>query len=237
MKVIYSGIEGQGKSLRLAMLAPDLVKRNSKWFEKSGVQRAIYSNLKFSEDFYNWATVQMNVPIIYWENLHELEQITNADVFIDEVGNYFDARMWADLSLDIRRWLTQGSKMGIDIYGTAQDFAQIDKAFRRLTNHLFYIRKAFGSPRPSATKPPVKRIWGLCWVKELDPMGYDEDKSKFTSISIIPSFFWIDRKYCEIFDTGQKIKRSKPYPYRHIVRECEDPNCTDLPRHRKIIHI
>jgi len=156
---------------------------------------------------------------------------------MDEVGNYFDSRMWSDLSLDIRRWLTQGAKSGIEIYGSAQDFAQVDKAFRRLVNHLFHITKMAGSARPSNTKPPVRYIWGICSIKELDPMGYDEDKSKFAPISIIPNFFFIRRDVCEIFDTKQKILRSKPYPYKHIERECELPECRHLPAHRKILHV
>lgn len=232
MKVIFSGLEGSGKSLKLAILVSDLVHRNSKWYKKSGIQRKIASNLRFSKDFEQYA-LSIGVPIHYWENLDELIKLEQCDVVMDEVGNYFDSRMWADLSLDVRRWLTQGSKMGIEIYGSAQDFAQIDKAFRRLVNHLFHITKLMGSRRPSATKPPVKRIWGLCSSKELDPMGYDEDKSKFQSMSVFPSFFFIRRSDCEIFDTTQKIQRSKPYPYKHVERECELENCG----FHKIIHI
>jgi len=98
-------------------------------------------------------------------------------------------------------------------------------------NHLYHIRKLVGSPRPSATRPPVKKIWGLCLVRELDPNGYDEDKFKVKSI--IPSIFTIRRKYCDIFDTNQKIIRSNTAPYKHIERDCEDPNCI----YHKTLHI
>jgi len=163
----------------------------------------------------------------------------NCDVIIDEVGNYFDSRMWADLSLDVRKWLTQGSKCGIEIYGSAQDFAQVDKSFRRLVNALYDIRKLFGSRRPAATKPPVKRIWGLCLARELDPQGYDEDKKAFNG-SFIPIPFLIRRKDCEIFDTKQKIGRSEYPALRHEVRRCQhheasggDGSCTFC----KVVHI
>lgn len=233
MKLIYSGLESSGKTLKLAMMAMHILERNAKWKEKSGVTRPIISNIYFSHEFEKYAD-ELKIPIIYWENLYDLIKYDNCDVFIDEVGNYFDARMWTDLSLDVRRWLTQGAKSGVEIYGAAQDFAQVDKAFRRLVNHLYHITKLMGSRRPSATKPPVKFIWGICSMKELNPQGYDEEKSKFEAISPFNfSFFYIRKEFCEIFDTTQKIKKSKPVPFRHIARDCELEICD----FHKIAHI
>jgi len=220
MKIIYSGLESSGKSLRLAEVVSDLVHRNSKWAYVTGTQRPIVSNLRFSRAFEEYAD-SLNVPIFYWTDLDQLIKYDNADIVIDEVGTYFDARLWSDLSLDVRRWLTQGAKSGIEIYGTAQDFAQIDLAFRRLVNHLYHITKLVGSRRPSATKPPVKRIWGVCMMNELDPREYKEDQKSMARMSIIPSFFMIERKYCEMFDTRFFLEKSKPMPYRHIERFCE----------------
>lgn len=236
-KAIFSGLEGSGKSLKLAMVASEIAFRNGKWKKKSGITRPIYSNLKFSDEFKNYVETELKIPIYYWNDLNELIKIENADVFIDEVGNYFDSRMWSDLSLDVRRWLTQGSKMGIELYGTAQDFAQVDKAFRRLCNDLIHITKVIGSARPSPTKPPIRRIWGLCFTRALDPQGYDEDKKKFAGSFSMPGFFFIEREACEIFDTSQKILRSKPAPYKHVERECEIPGCRELSIHKKILHI
>src|SRR5882724_10181309 len=106
--------------------------------------------------------------------------------------------------------------MRIELYGTAQDFAQVDNSFRRLVNELVHITKLLGSPRPSATRPPVKRIWGLCRLVSLDPQTYDETEDKFANKSLLDlHFFWIRREHCEIFDTGQKIKRSKPLLLKH----------------------
>jgi len=234
MKTIFSGLESSGKSLRLAMVACEIVKRNSRWLAISGKTRPIYSNMEFSPEFTKWATDEMAVPIRYWQNLDDLIKVADADVFIDEVGNYFDSRMWTDLSLDVRRWLTQGAKSGIEIYGSAQDFAQVDKAFRRLVNNLYHITKLFGSRRPSATKPPVRRVWGLCAMRELDPVGYDEDKKKFASQGLsIPAFFFIEKDFCDVFDTSQKILRSKPPLLKHIDRDCELDRCD----YHKVVHV
>jgi len=214
------------------MVVAGLVDRNAKWFKKSGIKRPIISNLKFSDVFVEYAA-ERGIELSYWENLDELVKFSDVDVVIDEVGNYFDSRMWQDLSLDVRRWLTQGAKSGIEIYGSAQDFAQVDKSFRRLTNNLYEITKIIGSRRPSATKPPVKAIWGVCMMRELDPRAYNEDKKKFASEFSLPALFLISRKYCEIFDTKQKIKRSSFPPLRHEERYCEDENCG----FHKVVHV
>jgi len=226
MKVIFSGLESSGKSLKLAMTVVSLVYRNSKWNKTTGKSRPIVSNMTFSPDFKEFAREQ-GVELRNWTDLEELVSLSEVDIICDEVGNYFDARMWADLSLDVRRWLTQGAKTGIEFYGGAQDFAQVDKAFRRLVQagDLVHIVKLCGSRRPSATKPPVGRIWGVCLTRPLDPTGYDEDKKKFAG-SGIPNFFFIRKQFCEIFDTSQKIERSAPPTLKHIERHCERADCT-----------
>jgi len=232
-KVIYSGLESSGKSLRLAMKAEEIVDRNAKWYRETKIVRPILSNLKFSASFEAYAS-SVSVPIYYWSNLDELIKWSDCDVFIDEVGTYFDARMWQDLSLDVRRWIAMGAKQGIEMYGTAQDFAQVDKAFRRLTNELLHITKLVGSRRPTATRPPVKRIWGICLTTALNPREYNEDKNKFDSADIFSfGFFYIRREFCEIFDTKQVIARSAPPPLRHVDRSCEN----DLCGFHKLLHV
>jgi len=224
MKIIYSGLESSGKSLRLARTVLEIAERNGRWLKLTGKPRPIVSNLQFSKAFENYVE-SLGIDIIYWNNLDDLIKYENADIIIDEVGTYFDSRMWSELSLDVRRWLTQGAKTGIEIYGTAQDFAQVDLAFRRLVNHLYHITKLLGSRRPSSTMPPVKRIWGICSMRELNPREYKEDKKTFDKTQVFPSFFLIERENCEIFDTTQKIVRSKPPNYKHIDRFCELENC------------
>lgn len=226
MKVIFSGLESSGKSLKLAMTVVELVHRNAKWNKITGKSRPIVSNMSFQPHFFEWATKEMGVEIKYWQNLDELVGFDEADVICDEVGNYFDSRQWADLSLSAKRWLNQGAKSGIEFYGGAQDFAQVDLAFRRLVlpGDLLHITKLMGSRRPSATKPPVGRIWGMCLVQSLDPTGYKEDKKKFESAGL-PNFFFIRREFCEIFNTSQKLLHSNPPPLKHIVRMCEKPDC------------
>lgn len=233
MKIVYTGLESAGKSLKLAMKVADIVDRNSKWYRKSGQKRAIWSNLKFHDNFLSHCD-GAGVPIHYWSNLDDLIKLSDVDIIIDEIGTYFDARLWSDLSLDVRRWIAQGAKSGVEIYGSAQDFAQVDKAFRRLVNHVYEISKLAGSRRPSPTKPPVKRIWGICLSYELDPRAYAEDSKKY--LSPIPDWFFIQRRYCDIFDTSQRIAESKPQLLKHVERNCPDASCVYHAK-GKVIHV
>jgi len=225
MKVIYSGLESSGKSLKLAIETVSLIDRNAKWLKKSGIVRPICSNIKFTEKLENYAK-EKGIPVNYWQHKDQLIRLTECDVIIDEVANYWNARMWQDMTTEELQWLSQGAKQGIEIYGGSQDFAMVDKGFRRLCNHLFFIRKLCGSRRPAATKPPVKRIWGICLIWELDPMAYDEEKSKFAMHSMLPSWFYIERVHCELFETNRKITKALPLPFKHIERGCEDEDCT-----------
>lgn len=233
MIVIFSGLPGSGKSLKLARVLVDVLYRNKFYYEKQmkkfsqgklkdmPVKRQLWTNLKFAQV----VEKEFEGYFEYWTDLRQLTPLRDVDVAIDEVATYFDARLWETLSLEMRRWLAQHRKFGIEIYGTTQDFAQVDKAFRRLTSNLFYLRKLIGSADLSPTRPPPKYIWGIVAVSELDPTTYDEQKSKFASHGVWPSIMFITRQATEMFDTRAEVKLSHALPLKHIERECELPNC------------
>jgi len=203
MKIVYTGIESSGKSLMLARQAKEIVIRNSKWFKITGVNRPIRSNMKFSLDFETWAHFN-NVPIFYYRNLEEIIYETECDVFIDEILKYFDARNWANLSIDSKHWLTQGAKSGVHVYGSAQDFSQVEKSFRILCNQVYVITKVIGSKRPMKTSPPVKNVWGICFIRSVDPKSFKGDSVNMETIGL-PGFFLIRKEDTNIFDTNAKV--------------------------------
>lgn len=233
MIVIFSGLPGSGKSFKLAQTLVEVLYRNKKYFEKQlrlynegirpdyPVKRQLWTNLQFKPD----VEAEFEGYFEYWTDLRQLVKLRDVDVAIDEVATYFDARLWETLSLEMRRWLNQHRKFGIEIYGTSQDFAQVDKSFRRLTSNLFYLRKLIGSRDISPTRPPPKFIWGVVFVTELDPTTYDEQKSKFGKEGVMPGLLVINRKGTEIFDTRAEVKLSSALPLKHIRKECELPNC------------
>jgi len=251
MIVIFTGLPGSGKSYKLGQTVCDILWANKKMYAKRERElcakhkcdphpdavhlhqppprRLLYTNLQLSkmvEDEYAGY-------IVYWTELRQLTPLRDADVVIDEVATYFDARLWETLSLEMRRWLSQHRKFGINIYGTAQDFAQVDKAFRRLTSDLLYLTKIIGSRDISATLAPPKFIWGFSLVRTLDPTTYDEQKSKFASGGGLPSFMTITRRGTEIFDTRAEVKLSSALALKHLERVCEDPNCN----FHKVVHV
>lgn len=218
---IYTGLPGAGKSAMLARTGLKILKHNRKYFNKTGRKRVLWSNLKFSLDI----ETRYHGFIRYWADLEELVVLKDVDVFIDEVGTYFDSRMWENLSLNMRRWVNQHRKFGVEIYGTAQDFAQVDKAFRRCTSRLKYIVKLIGTRDISPTRPAPKWVFVLSLIKDLDPTTYDEKESKFTKTGLVPSFMVLTKDDTTVFDTRAEIRLSQGLPLKHIERKCELSNC------------
>jgi len=233
MIAIFTGLPGAGKSLKMSATFVELLYRNKKIKEKYGFDRKIYSNLHLSKE------VEEEFPgqFVYWTDPSELVKVRNADVMWDEIATYLDSTQWQNMSLEIKRWLQQHRKFGIEIYGTTQDFAMIDKSMRRMTSDLKHLTKMFGSRDISSTKPPVKYVWGLIMVQTFDPTTYDEETKKALGF---PSFMLISRSSVNVFDTTQEIVAGKYPPLNHIERECLHPDCQHGLKtqvgHSKIIH-
>jgi len=229
MKLIVTGLEDSGKGLKLAEIFENLVYRNARYIQMGLKPRPIVSVLPLTPRALQWAH-DLGVPIVDWSAsttvIADLETLTSCDLILDEVGTYFDARTFKDLPLSTRLWLAQASKLGVDIYGAAQDFSQVDISFRRLTNHLIEITKIIGSarPDPNGTRPIPKRIWGLCMERELSAIGYDE-KNKYAGAKGMPKFWLIQEKYCQIYFTNKRVPKGELPPYKHHVRRCEQPGC------------
>jgi len=225
MIVLFTGLPGAGKSLKMADTLVNILYRNQKIHKKYGILRRVYSNLKLTTA----VEKEFSTYINYWTDPAELIKIRNADVFWDEIATHLDSTQWQNMSLEIKRWLQQHRKFGIEIYGTTQDFAMIDKSMRRMTSDLFYLSKLFGSRDISSTKPKLKYVWGLSLVKRFDPTTYEEDNKKAIGF---PSFLPISKRGVNTFDTTQEIAAGKYPPLNHIERECIKDGCS----FHKVIH-
>jgi len=210
-EIIEGGV-GQGKSLYTARIAKSLLKRNKKWFEKSGILRKVYSNLKFSEKFEK----EWEGYIQYWTSTDQLCKLRDVDVLWDEIATELDSRNFALLSDELKRFLSQYRKRGIDIYANTQDFSMIDARARLMITRVATLNKIFGSRDPSPTKPPVKNVYGLTLIR--DVINFKEatpDKKKYT---LIPDFFLIDREDIEIYNTHQDITTTQ-LPIKKLRKE------------------
>jgi len=143
------------------------------------------------------------------------------DLFVDEIGAYFDSRTYADLPLSTRLWLAQAQKLGVHIYGGAQDWAQIDVSFRRLVSKLYEVKKIIGSRRPSKSLPGSNRPWALGFVWKLAPQS-SSDSGEARTLSMIPSFIVMTKRDALRFNTNARVLQSAPPPLRKIVRTCPE---------------
>jgi len=228
--IMITGLPGAGKSLETAKVSLDTLWRNQKYFKKSGIKRMLWSNIRFSDKI----TELYGDFIKYWVDPAELVKLRDVDVIWDEMATHLDATQWANMSLELKRWLQQHRKFGIDIYGNAQDFQQVDKSARRLCAVLYHMSKVIGSRDISATRPPVKRPWGVIMMRSIDPQTYDDSKTPSQQKGNgIPAFRFIRSQYVHCFDTRQEIAMGKYPPLRHIARDCELDNCP----HHKVIHV
>jgi len=222
-EIIEGGV-GQGKSLYTARIARKLLIRNKKWYEQSGILRKVYSNLKFSKAFED----QWTPYIEYWSTTDELCKLRDVDVLWDEIATELDARNFANLSDELKRFLSQYRKRGVDIYANTQDFSMVDARARLMVTRVATLSKIIGSPDPSPTKPPIKYIWGLVAVREV--INFKEANPEKKEYQMLPSFFFIDKEDIKIYDTRQAID-SGQLPMRRLRKEiqtCEEDGFTRI---------
>lgn len=213
------GLPGQGKSLFSAKTVLELLERNKRWEKRSGIRRKVMSNMRFCEALEK----KWEGYIGYWKTLDEVIALPDVDVIFDEVANKFDARNWLNLPSDVKEWLRHHDKDGIEIYANTQHYEAVDVQFRRLVNRLMVVTKIIGSGRPSATKPPIKHVWGIVWVRQHDPKTYSYESDTGEKVKSALNFgtpFFIHRKLVDIYDTRAKIKGDSETSLRHITKTC-----------------
>jgi hypothetical protein len=224
---ITTGKTGTGKTLRFADQVIRAINRNRRYFRRTGILRRVSSNVHFSEQF-----AEKNVDyILYWSDPMELVSMRDVDIFWDECSTHLDATQWANMPLELKRFLQQHRKRGIDIYATTQSFKNIDVSMRRLVDEVVVCYKIIGSGNPSATKPIIRYPWGLILSFDVKDDTFEKDELKLKRFPF--GFLFIRRGLTAIYDTKQEIEVGKYPPLRHILRECGRADC---PFH-KVIHI
>jgi hypothetical protein len=237
---ITEGAPGQGKSLYTARLAKRVFLRNLKWAQKGNPVRFIWSNMKFSEAFEKYCTrtiweivryqgkeyfynPQEYCFIKYWTDSEKLVTLNDSDIIWDEIATELDARNFANLSVEMKRFLSQYRKRGLDIYANTQDFSMIDARARLMISNVRTLTKLFGSRDLSTTKPPPKTIWGMVLIRNVQ--NYREVDPEKKRYDWVPGFMFIEKSLVEIYDTRQDIPLGTPPPLKHEDRYCEDPDC------------
>lgn len=217
---IVEGSPGQGKSLYTADKATLLLDRNKRWIKQGGEKRVIWSNIKFSDQFEKECYYGTENSLLnYWSDTSVLCNLRDVDILWDEIATELDGRNWVDLSREVKRFLSQYRKRGIDIYANTQDFSMIDARARLMINRVFSLRKLFGSQDISTTKPKPKVIWGFILIREVQNFReVDPEKKKY---ALIPSWMFIQKKLIDIYDTRQDIALGKLPPLIHREKKCD----------------
>jgi len=230
---VCEGPPGQGKSLYTAQVVKRLALRNQKWHLAGNPRREIWSNIKFSPEFED----KFRGFIRYWTDTSELVKLRDCDIVWDEIATELDSRNWANLTTELKRFLSQYRKRGIDIYANTQDFSMVDHRARLMISGVRTLTKILGSRDISATKPAPKVIWGLVMIR--DVVNYRETEPEKKKFELVPSFMLIEKEKVEIYDTRQDIAVGEPPPLAHVVRYCArhklvggDGSCD----HCKVLH-
>lgn len=224
-KKIFVGLESGGKSLMMTRESYENLYRNAREYKKTGVKRPIIGNMAWSQHFYDKAA-QLGVEVRKWSHIGELPKLEECDLYIDELQTYFDSRTFADLPLDVRLWLSQSAKMGVEIVGATQDFGLVDKSFRRLCNQVYYVQKIVGSRRPKRTLSGSKFIWGLFIKWSLSPRSFEGEQIEMKSDSIFPSITFLHKEDIKMFNTQERVIMSDPPPLIKQVRICLEDGFT-----------
>jgi len=223
---LVTGLPGASKSFMCAQKTVELVKRNHRWYKRTGVVRQVRSNLVLSDEFTSFANAEHDF-LTYWEDPEELPSMNNCDVIWEEMGAHVDSRSWEQLPLQLRRWLQQHRHRGVQIWGNCQDFSDIDVAVRRLVARLLVLVKIIGTRDPSPTTPPSKFIFAVIARFEVDPRKYEDGYKN----GVFDGIEFVTRKGVELYSMHNDIKPGKYPPLQHRQRVC--PDCKFV----KIVHI
>jgi len=178
-------------------------------------KREIWSNQRFAPDVEDEAEGYLR----YWLNLQDLTKLRHVDIIWDEVATDLDARNWPLLSDDVKRFLSQYRKRGLEIYGNTQDFSMVDQRARLMITGVSTLTKIIGSSDISETRPAPKHIWGIVMIRQV--LNYRETNPEKKEYEIVPTFMLITRELTEMYDTTQDIEASEPTRLKHKVVYCE----------------
>lgn len=247
------GLMGHGKSYISAEISQKLLRRNIKWYKKAvkrynnnvkykGIawakineapkRRMVWLDLKISDEWLNNLRHAYAKEFIrYWDNPIDLATAAeHCDVVWDEIARHLDSRNWDDVHPEVKAFLQEADKRGVDIYANTQFPMQVDVMYRRSCEQMWLITKKFGSKRPDLTKPPVRFVWGLIVLSPIARISFNDEieemifEEPFFAIFKVWNWRWINSKITSFYDTKWRIEH-KWMPYVHVERKCEDPKC------------
>lgn len=227
-KVIFLGDEGSGKTLGVTLAVMDRCKQilDDRKNKPQNPEQRIWSTYPLSTEILNYFLLnKIKYQQIEFRDIHKCR---NGLLLIDELEVNLDARNYPNLSIDTRRFLAQANKLGVDILGTAQYYAQIDISFRRLCKNVFYAKKIMGTKRPRFPDPS-QRYWGLFKYTHMVREFVGETSEPklvptYPLLQFFTGFRFASHDILILNATSQEVEESPPAPLRKIVRICPEDN-------------
>jgi len=179
-----------------------------------GLVRKVALNFHLSSE----VELKFKKYILYWQDPMDLIKLTDYDLFIDEIANYFPSDKWKDTHYEVRRMFAQHRKRGMEIFANTQDYRMVDINARRMLSSVYQLYKVIGSRSPSTTLPEIKHPWGVIAKYQLDPESLEDEKNK--ERVGWPDFFLITKKLTKLYDTTEDIKPAPAPQFHHVERTC-----------------
>lgn len=218
---------GSGKSLKQAEEVLWLLGRSAKIEKKYKLPiREVWCNFHMNEKIreewkdrlHYWKLPQEMIFKDYPKNKNIRR---NFDVVWDEMAVEIPSDRWKDTDPEIKRFFAQHRKRGIQIWGNTQDYMMLDINARRMATNVFETHKIIGNRDPSATLPPIKHIWGLVIIWELNKNLIREDSQKREHLTMFPDFLWITKELALAYDTTEDIDKNQKTKLQHVELECD----------------
>jgi len=221
---IITGKPRHGKTYWLASQIPRWLKEA----KNEGVK--LYPNFKINYELLGYENIEGDIYsaadrddptklIYYWRNINAWNYMSKGRILVDEASRYFNPRKWAMLSEDTEVKLQQHGKEDLTIWGTTQHYSRLDVTLRILVERFLDVQMIFGNPSNKKSLFPK-----ICRLREyyLEDMERAERLGKEnTQVEpIYQEYFFIRKKYGNLYDTRAMVGRSDPMPLIHNKRTC-----------------
>lgn len=218
MTIGWVGKKGSGKSYLMIKFLMKNLAYNKKMHEKYELDiRRCALNFPVAQSVLD----EYRDYLVGWKDIEELPHLHNCDVYCDDISSKFDQHGWRNVPMDVRSWLrlNEHRPFFCNFYFNAQNFAEVDVSFRRMTDQLYVVTKGMGSKRPMPSEPPPKRIWGFIYAEDVPDEEYRKESFN-QSLYSGGKWHWLSRKICALYDTGVELDRPVLPKLEHSEREC-----------------
>jgi hypothetical protein len=125
-------------------------------------------------------------------------------LLIDEVQKWANSHEWSNLDPHLYNYFSQGGKLEVELFWTAQDSSRVDKTLREVTN-IFYLVSSVFPVSPDQPPPLYKRFPISKRFIIVDVYGNNVDLS-MSRKPLQRKFHIINTKYFRLYDSNYIVR-------------------------------